>query len=79
MSNVREDGLRPFLVAHRGGNRLLDLHAAERLKPTLVEADIRLYRGRLEVRHLKKAGAIPILWDRRALCRHAWAPRLLNW
>jgi glycerophosphoryl diester phosphodiesterase len=60
-SNVREDGLRPFLVGHRAGNRLHDLHAAERLKPTLVEADVRLYRGRLEVRYLKTAGPIPIL------------------
>jgi glycerophosphoryl diester phosphodiesterase len=74
-SNVREDGLRPFLVAHRAGNRLLDLHAAERLKPTLVEADVRLYRGRLEVRHLKKAGPFPILWDRWEL-QASWRPRL---
>jgi glycerophosphoryl diester phosphodiesterase len=51
-------------VAHRAGNHLSDLRAAERLKPTLVEADVRLYRGRLEVRHLKTAGPIPILWDR---------------
>jgi glycerophosphoryl diester phosphodiesterase len=51
-------------VAHRAGNHLSDLRAAEHLKPTLVEADVRLYRGRLEVRHLKTAGPIPILWDR---------------
>jgi glycerophosphoryl diester phosphodiesterase len=62
-------------VAHRAGNRLSDLHAAERLKPTLVEADVRLYRGRLEVRHLKTAGPIPILWDRRKL-QASWRRRL---
>jgi glycerophosphoryl diester phosphodiesterase len=62
-------------VAHRAGNRLSDLHAAERLKPTLVEADVRLYRGRLEVRHLKTAGPIPILWDRWKL-RGSWQRQL---
>lgn len=74
-SSVREDRLRPFLVAHRAGNRLLDLHAAERFQPTLVEADVRLYRGRLEVRHLKTAGPIPILWDRWKL-QAPWRRRL---
>jgi glycerophosphoryl diester phosphodiesterase len=64
LSSIRDGGPRPFLVAHRAGNRLSDLHAAERLSPTLVEADVRLYRGRLEVRHLKTAGPIPVLWDR---------------
>jgi glycerophosphoryl diester phosphodiesterase len=75
LSNVRDDGLRPFLVAHRAGNHLSDLRAAERLKPTLVEADVRLYRGRLEVRHLKTAGPIPILWDRWEL-QSSWRRQL---
>ena len=30
----------------------------------LVEADVRLWRGRLEVRHLKTIGPVPIFWDR---------------
>jgi glycerophosphoryl diester phosphodiesterase len=75
LSSLRDDGLRPFIVAHRAGNRLSDLHAAEHLKPTLVEADVRLYRGRLEVRHLKTAGPIPILWDRWEL-QASWRPQL---
>ena len=75
LSSSSADGLRPFLVAHRAGNRLSDLHAAERLRPTLVEADVRLYRGRLEVRHLKTAGPIPILWDRWKL-EASWRPQL---
>jgi glycerophosphoryl diester phosphodiesterase len=75
LSSVRGDAPSPFLVAHRAGNRLSDLHAAERLKPTLVEADVRLYRGRLEVRHLKTAGPIPILWDRWRL-QASWRPQL---
>jgi glycerophosphoryl diester phosphodiesterase len=65
LTNDRELPQRqPFLVAHRAGNRLADLRAAERLSATLVEADVRLHRGRLEVRHLKAAGPLPLLWDR---------------
>jgi glycerophosphoryl diester phosphodiesterase len=75
LSTGREDEVRPFLVAHRAGNRLSDLHAAELLKPTRVEADVRLYRGRLEVRHLKTAGLIPVLWDRWEL-QASWRPQL---
>ena len=40
------------------------LQLAEQLGVDLVEADVRLWRGRLEVRHLKTAGPLPILWDR---------------
>ena len=64
----------PFVVAHRAGNRLADLHAAEREGSLLVEADVRLYRGRLEVRHLKSAGPL-ILWDRWRLAA-PWRHRL---
>ena len=30
----------------------------------LVEADVRLFRGRLELRHLKTVGPLPLYWDR---------------
>ena len=30
----------------------------------LVEADVRLFRGRAEVRHLKSVGPLPLYWDR---------------
>ena len=36
---------------------------------------MRLWRGRLEVRHLKTAGPLPILWDRWRLA-NPFAPRL---
>ena len=36
---------------------------------------MRLYRGRLEVRHLKTMGPLPILWDRWQLVA-PWRPRL---
>jgi glycerophosphoryl diester phosphodiesterase len=56
--------LRPFVVAHRAGNDLEVLRRAERARPRLVEADVHLFAGRLEVRHLKTLGPLPILWDR---------------
>jgi glycerophosphoryl diester phosphodiesterase len=37
---------------------------------------VHLFRGRLEVRHRKTVGPIPILWDRWELAP-PWAPRLL--
>ncbi len=60
---------------HRAGNRLADLRKAERLRSALVEADVRFFRGRLEVRHLKTVGPLPILWDRSQLVA-PWRPRL---
>ena len=74
-STTVDRGLHPFLVAHRAGNRLADLKGAEALGVSLVEADVRLFRGRLEVRHLKTVGPIPILWDRWQLAA-PWRPRL---
>ena len=64
-----------FVVAHRAGNDLARLHEAERLGVALIEADVRLWRGRLEVRHLKTAGPLPILWDRWRLA-NPFVPRL---
>lgn len=40
-----------------------------------MEADVHLFRGRLEVRHLKTLGPVPILWDRWTLAP-PWTPRL---
>ena len=57
----------PFVVAHRAGNRLDRLREAERLGVALVEADVRLFHGRPEIRHLKTVGPLPLYWDRWAL------------
>ena len=57
----------PFVVAHRAGNQLDRLREAERLGVALVEADVRLFRGRPEIRHLKTVGPLPLYWDRWAL------------
>jgi hypothetical protein len=54
----------PFVVAHRAGNDLELLRRAEAAGSGLIEADVHLFRGRLEVRHLKTAGPLPLLWDR---------------
>jgi glycerophosphoryl diester phosphodiesterase len=58
---------RPFVVAHRAGNQLARAQAALAAGADVVEADIWLYRGRLELRHEKTLGPIPILWDRWSL------------
>jgi glycerophosphoryl diester phosphodiesterase len=65
-----------FLVAHRAGNDLGRLRSAEALGIPLIEADVHLFAGRLEVRHLKTVGPLPILWDRWTLAA-PWTPRLL--
>jgi glycerophosphoryl diester phosphodiesterase len=67
----------PFLVAHRAGNQLDLLRAAEAdHSGAIVEADVNLFRGRLEVRHLKTLGPLPVFWDRWQLAP-PWRPRLL--
>jgi glycerophosphoryl diester phosphodiesterase len=71
-----EDRAPPFLVAHRAGNDLVLLERARRLPVRFVEADVHLYAGRLEIRHLKTVGPLPILWDRWELAS-PWTPRLL--
>lgn len=54
----------PFIVAHRAGNDLTLLRRAQAAGSGLIEADVHLFRGRLEVRHLKTIGPLPVLWDR---------------
>ena len=52
----RRRGMRPFVVAHRAGNDLDRLRRAQELGLGVVEADLHLYAGRIEVRHLKTLG-----------------------
>jgi len=66
---------RPFVIAHRGGNELAALRDAERLGIRLVEADLRLFRGRVDVRHLKSVGPLPLYWDRWRVAA-PWSARL---
>jgi hypothetical protein len=51
-------------VAHRAANELDLLTTTRADGADLVEADVHLYRGRLEIRHTKTMGPLPWLWDR---------------
>jgi hypothetical protein len=62
-------------IAHRAGNSLAGLRAANLAGADVIECDVHAHRGRLEVRHLKTAGPLPFLWDRWELAS-ASAPRL---
>jgi glycerophosphoryl diester phosphodiesterase len=67
--------VRPLAIAHRAGNSLAGLRAANQLGVDVIECDVHRHRGRLEVRHLKTAGPLPFLWDKWELAS-ASAPRL---
>ena len=51
------------VIAHRAGNSLERLAGAGAVAD-VVEADVHLFRGRLEVRHAKTLGPFPRLWER---------------
>ena len=55
---------RLLAIAHRGGNHLNLLRRAQSIGADYVEADVRLYRSQLEVRHLKRMRWLPLLYDR---------------
>ena len=56
---------RPLTIAHRAGNGVeRTLEAFAKARVDYVEADVWLHRGRLEVRHDKTAGPLPVLWER---------------
>ena len=67
---------RPLAIAHRGGNDLK--HLAEVLAADLdyAETDVWFRRGRLEVRHDRTLGPLPLLWNRWSL-KPYWSGRLL--
>lgn len=66
----------PFASAHRAGNnRQAALHAIES-GADLLETDIWLHKGRLELRHKQTLGPIPILWERWSI-EPGWKPRYL--
>ena len=68
----------PLTVAHRAGNDLQTLEEACAAGVDLIEADVRYRKGRLEVRHLKTMGPVPLLWDRWALTPAWTSPFLLQ-
>ena len=56
-------------IAHRAANELALVPPALALGADLVEADVHLRRGRLEIRHGKSLGPVPWLWERWYLLR----------
>ena len=66
----------PFVIAHRAGNDLAQLRRAAADGLPWVEADLRLFRGRIEARHLRTIGPVRVLWDRWYLAPRS-TPRLL--
>ena len=62
-------------MAHRAGNSLAKVEEALTSGVDYLEADVWCYRSRLEVRHEKTAGPLPILWDRWYV-KAGWGPRL---
>ncbi len=55
---------RPLTIAHRSANDLGRLRAATALGVDFHECDVWLYQGRVEIRHEKTLGRLPIRWDR---------------
>lgn len=66
----------PLLVAHRAGNTLSGLREAHELAVDVVEADVHLWGGRLELRHMKRLGPVGVYWDRWELHRDVEVPLL---
>ncbi len=67
---------RPLAVAHRAGNDLEFARRAFEAGADMVETDVWSYRGRLELRHTKTMGPVPLLWDR-WLLEPGWRKRLV--
>lgn len=65
---------KPFASAHRAGNSREDALAAIDSGADLIETDIWLHKGQLELRHKQTLGPIPILWERWAIAP-GWLPR----
>lgn len=66
------------LVAHRAGNDPARARAFPPGVVDVIEADVHLHRGRLEVRHAKRIWFLPILWDRWYLANPFAPPLLLD-
>lgn len=75
-THPRLSAARPLVIAHRAGNELEVARRAEEFGADLIEADVWHYRGRLELRHVKTMGPIPLLWDRWTL-EPGWGHRLV--
>lgn len=55
---------RPLTIAHRAGNHLPAIRQALDAGVDILECDVWLHRGRLEVRHTKSLWPLPFRYDR---------------
>ena len=55
---------RPITIAHRSGNNDRWLRMALAAGVDLIECDVWLHRGQIEVRHARAIGRLPLLLDR---------------
>ena len=65
---------KPFSSAHRAGNTRAQALKAIEAGADLLETDIWLHKGQLELRHKETLGPIPILWEKWAIAP-GWTPR----
>ena len=65
---------RPLMIAHRAGNSVPLALEAMAAGADLIEVDLWRHRSRLEIRHVKTMGPVPLLWDRWEL-HPGWGPR----
>ncbi len=52
------------MIAHRAGNSVALAEGALAAGADLIETDVWRFRKRLEIRHVKTMGPVPLLWDR---------------
>lgn len=71
-------GRTPFLVAHRFGNEIACGRRADGRVSAIVEADLRLHGDEVEVRHARRLGRLPVLFDRWSLRRSRGGTPLLR-
>jgi glycerophosphoryl diester phosphodiesterase len=55
---------RPLAIAHRWGNSIATARAAVDEGFDMIETDLWPFHGRLEVRHAKSLGPLPIYWEK---------------
>lgn len=67
---------KPFASAHRAGNTRRQALQAIEAGADLLETDIWLHKGRLELRHKQTLGPIPILWEKWSIAP-GWTKRYL--
>ena len=66
-----------MVIAHRAGDHP-DLLAEAAAEADVLEADVRLFHGRLEIRHAKSIGPVPVLWEKWHLVERTRPPLLLE-